>query len=188
MLLHFKTASEYNKIALQSKSSGCEDTTSQAFVKRVLEESITKLQEEEIKADAFIRWELGACWIQHLQDQKKSEKEKKPPAEKIKNEMKVEGLGTPLKSLKNKKKNSDGNNMELQSDNPKSAAYGISEESEKTAMPSTNSHDENQIILQTLLSDAAFNRLKESETGLHLKVANVHNLRKFQYLQLHSIS
>ncbi|XP_019191220.1 PREDICTED: protein TSS [Ipomoea nil] len=169
MLLHFKTASEYNKIALQSKSSGCEDTTSQAFVKRVLEESITKLQEEEIKADAFIRWELGACWIQHLQDQKKSEKEKKPPAEKIKNEMKVEGLGTPLKSLKNKKKNSDGNNMELQSDNPKSAAYGISEESEKTVVPSTNSHDENQIILQTLLSDAAFNRLKESETGLHLK-------------------
>ncbi|GJZ65556.1 hypothetical protein Tco_0622252 [Tanacetum coccineum] len=54
--------------------------------------------------------ELGACWIQHLQVQKKIKKEKKVSTEKGKNELKAEGLGTPLRSLKNKKKDLEGNN------------------------------------------------------------------------------
>ncbi|GMH19117.1 hypothetical protein Nepgr_020958 [Nepenthes gracilis] len=61
------------------------------------------LQEEKVEADNFVRWELGACWLQHLQDQKNSEKDKKPSIEKAKSEMRVQGLGTSLRSLKNKK-------------------------------------------------------------------------------------
>ncbi|XP_049398192.1 protein REDUCED CHLOROPLAST COVERAGE 1-like isoform X1 [Solanum stenotomum] len=171
LLLHKKVD---NKV-VHSKPSETEETNcSQAFVKRILEESLTKLEEEKIEGDSFIRWELGACWIQHLQDQKKSEKDKKPSAEKTKNEMKVEGLGIPLKSLKNRKKSTDGTNMESQSESFKSVANGVGGGSEKAVLQSGESQfetdtDQNQVVLKALLSDASFTRLKESETGLHLK-------------------
>ncbi|KAK4411504.1 protein TSS [Sesamum angolense] len=153
-------------------TEGEEVDSSQAFVERLLEDSLTKLQEEEIEKDAFVRWELGACWVQHLQDQKKTEKEKKPSNEKAKNELKVEGLGTPLKSLKNRKKNSDG--ADLQPENFKSAAEEVKDDAEKTMANVNESHldtgaNEAELILKTLLSDAAFTRLRESETGLHAK-------------------
>ncbi|KAG5626573.1 hypothetical protein H5410_011791 [Solanum commersonii] len=171
LLLHKKVD---NKV-MHSKPSETEETNcSQAFVKRILEESLTKLEEERIEGDSFIRWELGACWIQHLQDQKKSEKDKKPSTEKTKNEMKVEGLGIPLKSLKNRKKSTDGTNMESQSESFKSVADGVGGGSEKAVLQSGESQfetntDQNQVVLKALLSDAGFTRLKESETGLHLK-------------------
>ncbi|XP_016503673.2 protein REDUCED CHLOROPLAST COVERAGE 1 [Nicotiana tabacum] len=171
LLLHKKVD---NKVGHSKPSAAEEMTCYQAFVKRILEESLTKLEEEKIEGDSFIRWELGACWIQHLQDQKKSEKDKKNPVEKTKNEMKVEGLGIPLKSLKNKKKNIDGANMESQPESFKCVANGVGGGSEKGVPQSGESQfesdtDQNQLVLKTLLSDAGFTRLKESETGLHLK-------------------
>ncbi|CAN6584112.1 unnamed protein product [Malus baccata var. baccata] len=65
------------------------------------EESLAKLEKDELDYDNFVRWELAACWIKHLQDQTNADKDKKPSNEKAKNELKVEGLGTPLKTLKN---------------------------------------------------------------------------------------
>ena len=140
-----------------------------------MEKSLAKLQEEEVKGDIFVRWELGANWMQHLQDQKNTEKDKKPSSEKPKKEMKVEGLGTPLRSLKNSKKNSDGSIMKLQSENSKSDAVVNNGEAENVVSPSVQSQletiaNENELVLKRLLSDAAFTRLKESETGLHRKV------------------
>lgn len=148
---------------------------SSAFVERLLEESVAKLEKEDIKRDQFVRWELGACWIQHLQDQKNTEKkDKKPPSEKARNEMKVEGLGTPLKSLKNKKK-PDANNVKPQSENSKISVNGDIGEAENAISSCIepqleNNAKENELVLKRLLSDAAFARLKESETGLHCKV------------------
>lgn len=170
LLLHKKVD---NKVMHSKPLENEETNCSHAFVKRILEESLTKLEEEKIGGDSFIRWELGACWIQHLQDQKKSEKDKKPPSEKTKDEMKVEGLGIPLKSLKNRKKSTDGN-MESQSESFKSVADRVGGGSEKAVLQSGKSQfetdtDQNQVVLKTLLSDAGFTRLKESETGLHLK-------------------
>lgn len=154
----------------------CEEhSSSQAYVERLLEDSIMKLQEGETEENTFVRWELGACWIQHLQDQKKTEKNKKPSSEKAKNEMKVEGLGTTLKSLKNIKKNSDKNSTEIHSENLESDKDFVNEEAEKTVTNSKkplpdNVANKNELMLKELLSDSAFTRLKESETGLHLKV------------------
>ncbi|CAK9165776.1 unnamed protein product [Ilex paraguariensis] len=171
LLLHKRIASEQNKIPSHDQAWEHEDlSSSRDFVEALLEESLTKLQEEEISGDTCVRWELGACWIQHLQDQNKTDKDKKLPSEKAKNEMKIEGLGTPLRSLQ-KKKNSDGGSMELQSENLKSLADG---EAEKTVSPSAKSQpetkaNENELPLRRLLSDGAFTRLKESETGLHCK-------------------
>lgn len=139
-----------------------------------MEDSLAELRDEERDLDAFVRWELGACWIQHLQDQKKTEKEKKPSSEKAKNEMKVEGLGTPLKSLKNKKKTLEGSTADQQNENVKPAADEVKDEAEKTLNVTESQLDiganEYELMLKSMLSDAAFSRLKESETGLHAKV------------------
>lgn len=173
MLLHKKSASQQNNVTLQLKTSESEELiTSQLFVENLIKESLSKLQEECVSSDAFTRWELGACWIQHLQDQKKTEKDKKASSEKGKNEMKVEGLGTPLRSLKNKKKDSEGNNMESK------AVDAVNGEVENSLLGFAESQlqvnaTENEVALKNLLSDAAFTRLKESETGLHCKVVLV---------------
>ncbi|ONK68214.1 uncharacterized protein A4U43_C05F8880 [Asparagus officinalis] len=59
-------------------------TVGQAFVEKLLNDSLARLDEEKTDENVFMRWELGACWIQHLQDQKNAEKEKKPVADKDK--------------------------------------------------------------------------------------------------------
>ncbi|XP_047335433.1 protein REDUCED CHLOROPLAST COVERAGE 1-like [Impatiens glandulifera] len=167
-LLHKVASLECTKVAAsyQTLEHG-ELDSSQALVKRLFEDSIDKLQQEEPENDPFIRWELGACWIQHLQDQKNKEKDKKPSAEKPKSEMKVEGLRTPLKSLKNSKRN-------IATTNIKSDRDIVIGEDENTATSPLKSHleshsHENEQALRRLLSDPAFTRLKESDTGLHCK-------------------
>ncbi|KAJ0111836.1 hypothetical protein Patl1_00605 [Pistacia atlantica] len=175
LLLHKTTPLEHNKLLPHLLNLEREElNASQAFVERLLEESIAKLEEEEPEQDQFVRWELGACWIQHLQDQKNAEKDKKPTNEKAKNEMKVEGLGTPLRSLKNNKKKLDGSNQKIQSENLKSHADGVTGESEYSTKASIEaqletSAKDNVLALKEMLSDEAFARLKESETGLHRK-------------------
>ncbi|KAJ6400724.1 hypothetical protein OIU84_016207 [Salix udensis] len=179
LLLHKPTPSEHTKQMPNLQTSEFEElSASKAFVERLLEESLARLEEEVLERDHMVRWELGACWIQHLQDQKNTEKDKKPSTEKGKKpstetEMKVEGLGTPLKSLKNKKK-SDESNVKTQLENSRPASDGLSGAVEDATLVSVESHLEteakdNELALQQLLSDVAFARLKESDTGLHRK-------------------
>ncbi|GJT00561.1 protein TSS [Tanacetum coccineum] len=95
-----------------------------------------------------------------------------PIATNLKNELKVEGLGTPLRSLKNKKKDSEGNNMESKADdavNGEVENYVLNLAESQLEASAT----ENESALKKLLSDAAFTRLKESETGLHRMVSLV---------------
>ncbi|KDP28490.1 hypothetical protein JCGZ_14261 [Jatropha curcas] len=180
LLLDKATASEPSKPATHLQISEHEElNASQAFVERILEESLAKLEQEALEQDHFVRWELGACWIQHLQDQKNTEKDKKPSAEKSKKpsrekEMKVEGLGTPLRSLKSNKKKLDETNMKMQPENSRSAVEGVIGEVEDATSTAKESQLEsaakkNELELQRLLSDAAFVRLRESDTGLHRK-------------------
>ncbi|OVA11326.1 Tetratricopeptide repeat-containing domain [Macleaya cordata] len=174
LLLHKRSTSEHNKTLVNSQSSETEElNAARAFVVTVLEKSLAKLQEEEADQEIFVRWELGACWIQHLQDQNNAEKDKKPSAEKAKSETKVEGLGKPLRFPKNPKKKSDGSNPKMPSDDGKSPAEAVGgAENAKLSnvefQGETKAND-NELALKMLLSDAAFTRLKESETGLHRK-------------------
>ena len=168
LLLHKTKPSELNNPASSSQILEHEElSSSQVLVERLLEESLAKLEEEELEQKPFVRWELGACWIQHLQDQNNTEKDKKPSEEKPKNEMKVEGLGTPLRSLKNKKK-SDGN---IGSGNLNSHPYAVDNVTAASieSQLETSSRDD-ELVLKSKLSDEAFARLKELETGLHCKV------------------
>ncbi|XP_022770584.1 protein TSS isoform X2 [Durio zibethinus] len=167
LLLHKTIPSELNKPALPSQILEHEElSSSQVLVERLLEESLAKLEEEELEEKPFVRWELGACWIQHLQDQNNTEKDKKPSGEKPKNEMKVEGLGTPLRSLKNKK-NSDGNMVSGNSNSHPDAVENVTAASIESQLETSSRDDE--LVLKRKLSEEAFARLKESETGLHCK-------------------
>lgn len=171
LLLHQTTPSEHNKSLTHLHSLDQEELGgAQAFVEKLLKESLAELEKEEIRSNHFVRWELGACWIQHLQDQKNTEKDKKPSSEKAKNEMKVEGLGTPLKSLKNKKKQ-DIKTLKMQSGNDSSSDGMTVEVSDATSCEADNGKNsrENEIALRRKLSEEAFDRLKNLDTGLHCK-------------------
>lgn len=172
MLLHRKQSSEQNRILLRSHNSEREELdAAHAFVKRVLEESLANLLEEESDPDILMRWELGACWIQHLQDQNTAEKDKKQSGDTAKSkQQKVEGLGKPLKVLKNPmKKVGAVTGQKTLSDDGRSADEAFAK------LPSMESQGEseateNELVLKNLLTGPAFIRLKESETGLHRKV------------------
>ncbi|XP_042481471.1 protein TSS-like [Macadamia integrifolia] len=175
LLLQKEPTSEHNRTLPRSQNLELEELiAAQSFVKRVLEESLDKLQEEEVERDIFLRWELGACWIQHLQDQNKAEKDKKSSSDKAKSEAKVEGLGKPLKLLKNHRRKSDESKQKMQSEDGKPPVEGASAEAKDAQLASAESHveskaDENELALKGMLSNSAFTRLKESGTGLHRK-------------------
>ncbi|KAH1085586.1 hypothetical protein AAZX31_07G054200 [Glycine max] len=175
LLLHNTTPPENNKPMSQIQTFESEEFgASHAFLEKLIKESLAKLEEEEPGIDYFVRWELGACWIQHLQDQNNTEKDKKLSLEKAKNEMKVEGLGKPLKALKNYKKKSDSSNTNSATEYSK-----FNREAESPPFPSIESQletteAENELVLKRILSEEAFTRLKESGTGLHCK--SMHDL------------
>lgn len=170
-LLHSTALPENNKQMTEIQMfEGEELGGTDTFVEKLIKNSLANLEEEELSSDYFVRWELGACWVQHLQDQNSTEKDKKPSSEKTSNEMKVEGLGKPLKALKNNnKKKSDSSNPNFASESSKSNL-----EAEKAALSSSETQHEttaaeNELVLKRMLSEAAFTRLKESGTGLHCK-------------------
>ncbi|XP_056858788.1 protein REDUCED CHLOROPLAST COVERAGE 1-like [Raphanus sativus] len=171
-LLH-KSSPEQNKKTHQQQDD--ELTSSREFVSKMLEESLVKLEEEEIDRDSIMRWELGACWIQHLQDQKNTEKDKKQTNEKSKNELKVEGLGKPLKSLNGNKKKTDASSPKAQQTVVSSQVDTASSGADNATITATlqsgaeKNAEENVLVLKNLLSEAAFTRLQESDTGLHDK-------------------
>uniref|UniRef100_A0A1J3E4E3 Clustered mitochondria protein n=1 Tax=Noccaea caerulescens TaxID=107243 RepID=A0A1J3E4E3_NOCCA len=171
-LLH-KSSPEQNKKSPQQQDD--ELTSSREFVSKMLEESLVKLEEEETDRDSVMRWELGACWIQHLQDQKNTEKDKKQTNDKSKNELKVEGLGKPLKSLNSSKKKTDVSSPKTPQTEVSSQVDAASSEADNAPTAASLQSDaeknaqENVLVLKNLLSDAAFARLKESDTGLHHK-------------------
>ncbi|XVE98631.1 hypothetical protein REPUB_Repub03eG0123200 [Reevesia pubescens] len=80
--------------------------SARASVRRVLEDSLPKLQNEPSNISRSIRWELGACWVQHLQNQASGKTESKKN-EDVKPEPAVKGLGKPGALLKEIKKKTD---------------------------------------------------------------------------------
>jgi protein TIF31 len=183
MLLNEANSTGEKKISSLSQNHRHEElTTAQTFVEKLLKESLQKLEEEENEKQSFMRWELGACWVQHLQDQKNSDKDKKQGGEKDKKktvdksmkETKIEGLGKPLKALKNSKNAGTA-------DTGSSLGTKSSAESQKDKpieLPQGESNaSENENLLKDLLPESAFTRLKESETGLHQKVTHCISLQ-----------
>ncbi|MCI06111.1 clustered mitochondria protein-like, partial [Trifolium medium] len=134
-----------------------------SFVKKVLEESFLKLKEEDTRHSKSIRWELGACWVQHLQNQATAKTEPKK-AEEAKLEPSVKGLGKQGGLLKELKKKIDIRNSKVEQGND----IDINKP-DATQQEFERQCEEKETIWRKLLSDAAYSRLKESKTDFHLK-------------------
>lgn len=147
----------------RSSNADVEDShASRTLVRKVLSESLLKLQAGDTKDAKSIRWELGACWVQHLQNQASGKTDSKK-GEEAKVEP-VKGLGKHGGLLKDIKKKLDERSNK--SDQRKEAGSNTADVSKKDL----EKLDEKKEIMWKELSEAAYLRLKESETGLHLKV------------------
>ncbi|CAL1415001.1 unnamed protein product [Linum trigynum] len=174
MLLHKYPTSQLPNTNQRLQSGDAENARSaRALVRKVLEESLQKLHEEPSKRVKSIRWELGACWVQHLQNQASGKTDPKKPEEKIP-EPAVKGLlgkqGALLKEIKKKLdvkngKPEDGKDIS-QGNNTKTMrkSDGMDQKEEEE-----NKLEDMEVTWKRLLPEAAYLRLKESETGLHLK-------------------
>nr|XP_016452281.1 PREDICTED: protein TSS isoform X2 [Nicotiana tabacum] len=158
MLLHKSSTPQSSSQVHKLHGADVEDVVAaKSLVSQVLGESLHKLQEEESKQLKSIRWELGACWVQHLQNQASGKAESKK-AEEAKVEPAVKGLGKHGGLLKDIKKKSD----DKISGKEVSSSDTNKKELEKQ-------DEETEILWKKVLPEAAYLRLKESETGLHLK-------------------
>ncbi|PQQ18578.1 protein TSS [Prunus yedoensis var. nudiflora] len=139
--------------------------TSRCLVRRVIKESLTKLENEPANSERSIRWELGSCWVQHLQKQESSvvsdsdSLEDNNEAEAI-----VKGLGKQFKLLKKREKKTSG---ERTYDEEIDASESRSSNSRTLERHNGDISDDSD--LKQLLSEEAFLRLKETGTNLHLK-------------------
>ncbi|VAH79993.1 hypothetical protein VPH35_053172 [Triticum aestivum] len=182
MLINEANATGEKKLPTQSHRQE-ELTAAQTYAENLLKGSLQNLEEEETDKQSFMRWELGACWVQHLQDLKKSDKdkkqgdgkEKKKMVDKAVKETKIEGLGKPLKALKHPNNAVDASGKGSSSGNKSLTDATSSGENQKVNSSSVESPQgdcitsESEILLKDVLLDSAFTRLKDSETGLHQK-------------------
>ncbi|XP_021750054.1 protein TSS-like [Chenopodium quinoa] len=171
MLLH-KPLSPSSTSPQRSQSTDQEELRSgRSLVRKVMADSISKLEAESTKTVKPIRWELGACWVQHLQNQASGKAESKK-TEEAKVEPAVKGLGKQgvlqkeIKKRIDEKHNKNEHSKEVTAENgldmSKKSDGSDQKELEKLAA-------ERESLWKKLISEAAYLRLKESETGLHLK-------------------
>ncbi|XP_022731941.1 protein TSS [Durio zibethinus] len=169
MLLHKSTTPTS---AQRSQNVDFENLHSaRASVRKVLEDSLQKLQNEPSNNSRSIRWELGACWLQHLQNQSSGKNESKKN-EDVKPEPAVKGLGKQGALLKEIKKKTDikGGKTEQSKEVSSENSLDMSKKSEVSNQKDLQKRDEEmEMLWKKLLPEAAYLRLKESQTGLHLK-------------------
>eukprot|EP00250_Pteridium_aquilinum_P018589 c24130_g2_i1 orf=1-2976(-) len=144
------------------------------LVDNVLKESLSDLAKEDRRTDVSLRWELGACWVQHLQTQAAAEKAESKSVDGVKVNP-TEGGAKNAGFNKNGKRSKQ---VSVQESHQVSAGEANSQlDATVPTVDSTETENKSQISptepdnceLQGLLSEAAFNRLKETETGLHSK-------------------
>lgn len=171
MMLHKSSTPQSSNVVQRIQSTDTEYSYStRLLVRKVLEESLQKLKEETTSHTKSIRWELGACWVQHLQNQATGKTEPKK-AEEAKVEPAVKGLGKQGGLLKELKKKIDIRNSKIEVGKDTSPCNDSDiNKSETTKQELDRQDEEKETIWRKLLSDAAYTRLKESKTDLHLKV------------------
>ncbi|RZS11878.1 hypothetical protein BHM03_00043256 [Ensete ventricosum] len=175
-LLHKSTSSCG---AQKSQCADLEDLQSfRSLVREVLADSLQRLQEEATEQRMSIRWELGACWVQHLQNQSSGKTESKK-SEDSKVETTVKGLGKQFGQLKQIKKKLDDKGWKTDSAKENSCV-GMD-------VDGASPREDKEMALQKLLPEAAYLRLKESETGLHVKVELSDKLPHVQSLCIHEM-
>jgi len=167
-LLH--KSSTPSSLAQRSPNADSEQIrVAKSLVRKVIEDSLKKLEIEPSRYSKPIRWELGACWVQHLQNQASSKSESKK-TEDPKPEPAVKGLGKQGALLKEIKRKIDvkANKTEQGKEAPANDTDNTSETEDQKELEKQN--EEIEKMWKELVTETAYQRLKESETGFHLKV------------------
>ncbi|WOH06933.1 hypothetical protein DCAR_0626362 [Daucus carota subsp. sativus] len=168
MLLHKPSTPQSSGAYQKSQTTDGEDLHfATSLIRKVLEESLLKLQEEGLKETKSIRWELGACWVQHLQNPVSGKSESKK-TEESKVEAAVKGLGKNGGLLKDIKKKLDEKNSKTEQ-GKEANSLDLQKSSGNNQKESEKQDEEKENMWKKLLPEASYLRLKESETGLHLK-------------------
>ena len=166
MPLHKPVNAEVSGESASVLSQPDELETSRSQIIKILDDSLANLEEgKQEEAEVGVRWELASCWVQYLQKQE-SEKNPKESENPKNSELYVKGLGKEFKSLKKRDKKP----------NSVDSSEGLQEkESQVSGLESDEglSKDLEASELGKILSKEAFLRLKETGTGLHLKVLRI---------------
>ncbi|KAJ4851671.1 hypothetical protein Tsubulata_014495 [Turnera subulata] len=139
------------------------------LIRQVVDESLTKLEETQDTSERFIRWELGSCWLQHLEKQEAANDTKsKTSVDDNDDGHAVKGLGKEFKFLKKRDKNHGTTGTHDKEENKTGpCSQNVVTDAEQHSNSEFNHVKDSD--LKKLLSEEAFLRLKESGTGLDLK-------------------
>ncbi|CAH9075729.1 unnamed protein product [Cuscuta epithymum] len=134
----------------------------------IIKDSLIKLQNKPPILKKSFRWELGSCWMQHLQKKEPTtEKDPKKVGKDGKDELLIKGLGKQFKMLKKRERKSSNNN----------ATEANEAIDDSTSTPNvecilaeqTNDESSSKAEWLKYVSEEAYLRLKESGSSLHLK-------------------
>lgn len=130
--------------------------SAQDLVASVVQKSTATLEEEEERCPGFMRWELGACWVQHHQSEAATLKEKKDANAKEVSE-------------------SDATSSNKSAIKPASAGSELSQGAEESAQDSVNAAPEIAVPEELMkhLPSCALSRLNESAILLNCKVLSL---------------
>lgn len=143
--------------------------TSRCLNHEVIKDSLKKLQEKPPALKSSFRWELGSCWVQHLQKQETTtENSPKKVENDGKDELVIKGLGKQFKMLKKRERKSGNGNVTDENEANNDSTSTPNMECILAERPNTESSS--KVELRKYISEEAYLRLKESGTGLHLKV------------------
>ncbi|CAA2995513.1 TSS isoform X1 [Olea europaea subsp. europaea] len=151
----------------QSLQSDLRDIeTSRCLVQKLLEDSLRKLENSATVAEGCIRWELGSCWVQHLQKlESPADNNSGGRNDDNKAEPAVKGLGKQFKMLKKREKK-----LTSATGKDKENDVGVSNlnmESKPAELKNCESNSEAELL--KYVPQEAFLRLKETGIGLHTK-------------------
>ncbi|CAA2967348.1 Hypothetical predicted protein [Olea europaea subsp. europaea] len=150
MLLHKSTSPQSSGPAQRLHGADVEELhTARPSVRKVLSESLQRLKGEETKPTKSIRWEIGACWVQHLQNQASAKTESKKN-EEAKVEPAVKGLGKNGGLLKDFKKKP--NDRSTKADPIKEVVASYSSDIDKKELEKQD--EEKEIMRRKLLSES----------------------------------
>ncbi|KAL6507004.1 hypothetical protein OROHE_022139 [Orobanche hederae] len=140
--------------------------TSGSVVQKVIEDSLTRLEDNTAIAERCFRWELGSCWLQHLQKQETpAESNSGSSKDDNKVEPVIKGLGKQFKMLKKRDKEIIANGKDEECHVGSSS---LNMENNTGEMKTCDSNFE----LLKYVSEEALLRLKGTGVGLHTKSAD----------------
>ncbi|XP_073301912.1 protein REDUCED CHLOROPLAST COVERAGE 3-like [Primulina huaijiensis] len=139
--------------------------SSRFLVRKVIKEGLKKLVDNPAITERCIRWELGSCWVQHLQKQETPAENKSGDHEDDKTESVVKGLGRQFKMLKKRDKRTPSACGKDEANDD-----GASDLHLESNLGETNTCDSDSVVnLLKYVPQESFLRLKENGIDLDTK-------------------